>query len=443
MKRTAFFILICLLSNFLPAQKGDDIEALMGLLSPQAEDHSVSMKHLNMNWDPSLVPMLAEVIFLLPDPDLRNTLTSLIKQYAKPPMEVKINTLYSWLSTQEFKEHKDYRHFKHRLYGFFAGDLADIFSDTQTTEGPLWNIRWQGVRPGRLATLDFAKLGIAEKAKFSPRQAILGIQLGKAHLAYPISILTQPIIFQDFRKKYGLIGTNSSFSQSITIFKVPDSLQQDGFIYAGLLRNGFPLIYHNQFKTLWDGLTGKAIAWPKGTTPANLVPQETVITNWASWKGLYPNSELVLPNKKPESSASISQTQLDQFSAPYLGDLTEWTKSDDLVLGVELADKTGGRIAISKNFLNRTSIYHAQLGDQLFVIITDKGNGSRVYEMSEERIFLKWDKVSKLIDKGGLPWRMTEESLVGPNNAKYPRVRSVECLWGNWIQRYPDSFLVE
>lgn len=84
--------------------------------------------------------------------------------------------------------------------------------------------------------------------------------------------------------------------------------------------------------------------------------------------------------------------------------------------------------------------HHDTVGVQALVILTDISQANRVYE-AQGVSFSSWDRKSKLIDKTGQAWRVSEEALVSPSGEERRRLPAHRAFWFGWQAQFPNSRL--
>ena len=100
------------------------------------------------------------------------------------------------------------------------------------------------------------------------------------------------------------------------------------------------------------------------------------------------------------------------------------------------------QLAISTNFLAQHPVYHDQLGDQSFVVITDASGANRVYE-SDARRFAAQDGAATVLDEEQRKWTLSESELTGPSGETLKRLPAHRAFWFGWHAAYPDTRLVD
>ena len=103
---------------------------------------------------------------------------------------------------------------------------------------------------------------------------------------------------------------------------------------------------------------------------------------------------------------------------------------------------TGGELAIDTDFLTRNPLYTDSIGLQDFLVVTDSGGSSRVYEDGDVA-FASYDGAQTLRDSDGTTWRLAEDKLTAADGRKLARLPSHRAFWFGWYASYPSTRLVK
>ena len=116
-------------------------------------------------------------------------------------------------------------------------------------------------------------------------------------------------------------------------------------------------------------------------------------------------------------------------------------KNKDEVLIVRAKDYKKDPLAISAKFLAKNKVYHDQIGETKFVVITDKSGGNRVFE-SKDFVFEKV-KNNVVKDSKGQSWKVEEERLVAADGTVLNRMPYHRIFWFAWYNTYKNTRLVK
>ena len=106
---------------------------------------------------------------------------------------------------------------------------------------------------------------------------------------------------------------------------------------------------------------------------------------------------------------------------------------------VALRDDTE-QLAVAAKFLNENPVYHDQLGEKRFVILTTAGGANRVYESGQHQ-FVQWNGTDQVTDDQGKVWQVTEQAIT-QNETRLDRMPSHRAFWFGWYAQFPNTRLV-
>ena len=123
------------------------------------------------------------------------------------------------------------------------------------------------------------------------------------------------------------------------------------------------------------------------------------------------------------------------FSVP---ELDRRLKNKDEVLALRDGHQ---QLAISARYLNGHPVYHDQLANQNFVVLTDQSGANRVYESNGIR-FQSWDQQSQAVDRQGRRWDVSAEALRAGRDV-LKRLPAHRAFWFAWSSQFPKTRLVK
>lgn len=113
----------------------------------------------------------------------------------------------------------------------------------------------------------------------------------------------------------------------------------------------------------------------------------------------------------------------------------------DEVLGLIFSKYPDKPLAISAKYLAKNTVYHDQVGDLRFVVLTDKSGANRVYETGG-LAFKEWNGDSAVIDEKGGSWVLSESRLQSSDGRVLHRLPSHRAFWFGWYSAYSHTRLV-
>ena len=171
--------------------------------------------------------------------------------------------------------------------------------------------------------------------------------------------------------------------------------------------------------------------------------RHVVTTTWGAWKKKHPKTTVLSLNTghrrdygEGVAYRSYFATQRLMFTVPKLDDRLQ---NKDEVLALRNGDD---QLAISAEFLSRSPVYQGRVGEQEFVVLTDKSGANRVYESRGVR-FSSYDGTAARDDSGD-EWQQTEAALKEtPSGKTLQRLPAHRAFWFGWYAQYPRTRLIK
>jgi hypothetical protein len=111
------------------------------------------------------------------------------------------------------------------------------------------------------------------------------------------------------------------------------------------------------------------------------------------------------------------------------------------VLGLVFPQYPDQPLAIAADYLAQHTVYHDQVGELRFVVVTDTSGANRVYEARDLR-FVTWDGAATLLDEDGNAWQLTEAQLRRGDGQVLHRLPAHRAFWFGWYSAYSHTRLV-
>jgi hypothetical protein len=210
---------------------------------------------------------------------------------------------------------------------------------------------------------------------------------------------------------------------------------------SGFLYRSNKLMYDHATKSFWSTLKGEPVVGPLVGKGIQLQREHVVTTTWGDWKRLHPETTVLSLNTGHERDYGEGVAYRDYFATHDL--MFDVPKSDkrlrnkDEILGLR---DDGNQLAISAAFLNKKPVYQSRVGNQSFVVVTDRSGANRVYEVGENQFkSLKGDTV---VDQAGGEWKVAESALI-KGSTKLKRLPAHRAFWFGWVAQFPETRLVK
>lgn len=316
----------------------------------------------------------------------------------------------------------------------------------------LEEIAWRGLPVDGIGALtDPEMISAAAAAEFlTPDELILGVEIDGDARAYPLRILDWHEVINDVIGETPvtvaycpLCGTGVLYATKIAGREAPLEFGSSGLVYRST-----QLVYDRQTDSLWDLFSGRPVVGPLTGAGIELETLPIVMTRWSDWLQRHPDSRVLSRDTGfdhpyiPGAAHSGNANNPNPLFPVVLNDHRMAPK--DLVFGIRLpvGNKawpldtfTGGRV------LNDT------IGGVDVVLIGDaEGRTVRAYRRegvtftatASPRVLYRLDPdgPGEAVAQGGPEhqevWRVSEEGLIGPNNAVLPRLPGLTAYWFAW-----------
>jgi hypothetical protein len=330
-----------------------------------------------------------------------------------------------------------------------AGDPGGADSDAGGVRPE--EVLWSFVGPDDVPPLESPEaVHRLEQRYLDGGDLVTGVLVGGVARAYPDRVLAWHTIVADEVNGVPLLVVRCLACGGVAVYEAEAS---DGVAYefgtTGLTYHGRPLLFDRATLSLWDPLSGRAIAGPLANQGVVLAPRPMVHTAWDEWSDRYPNtSTLTLETGHvrdyTENAALSLQLTALQTTVPPRPAAPEGAPPlppDAPILGVVIG---GEARAYPLADLVRGRILHDRLGGREIVLFS-LGDGAGVSVFDAEGVtfdVLDGDDRSALevTDSDGVRWFMDDEVLV---NARNSRERSVLparlAAWDAWLDAMPGT----
>ncbi|MBX2849652.1 MAG: DUF3179 domain-containing protein [Acidiferrobacterales bacterium] len=99
-------------------------------------------------------------------------------------------------------------------------------------------------------------------------------------------------------------------------------------------------------------------------------------------------------------------------------------------------------MAIDTQFLQNNPVYNNQIGQQKFVVLTDKSGANRVFD-PKDVVFIDYDGDQTVTDDGGNQWSLDESTLKTKDGQTLSRLPYHRAFWFGWRAAYPETKLIK
>ena len=289
-----------------------------------------------------------------------------------------------------------------------------------------------------------------EERYLAPGDVVFGVFLNGEARAYPQRILAWHELVADEVGGRPIIVTNCVPCGGTVVYQATAS---DGVSYklgnAGLVYRSRRLFYDADTNSLWDQLTGNAIAGDALVSAASLTPVPVLRTTWGEWTGRHPNSTVLSLNtgaaRNYEAGAAIAEELAVDgpfFPAPVPTEPGIDAKAR--ILGLEIDGVTR---AYPLATIEAAGIVHDTLaGQDVALVSRGPGLGVSVYREHDITIAFLQGSLAALeaVDSEGDRWFLDEEVLVNVIDSRLRRAIPARiAYWFAWVDAFPETTLWE
>lgn len=247
----------------------------------------------------------------------------------------------------------------------------------------------------------------SEPGLTSDEDLVIGVKIGEQARAYPIFILNQHEVVNDRIDNVAFAVTWCPLCGSGLVFDRNIGSGETELGVSGLLVNSDLVLYDRASNSLWQQITGAAIAGPRRGQQLRSLPMS--LSSWAQWRGAHPGTQLLSEQTGFERDYSNK--------SPY-GD---YDRSDRLLFPVMGA--AGLRLH------PKTVVYAALVGDRPVAI--------------SERALLAEARVQMEFDGAALTWTRLADGRVRARVDGDPIGAVHRVFWFAWISFHPGTILYD
>ncbi len=403
-----------------------------------------ALRRIDKHWQNELVPMLLEVARLSRDRAFAGRLVELVDRRTGQGHGQDVNAWWKWQWSRERKLHPEYPEFKAALYGLIDQKFQGYFSSERTTRIRLDEVSWGGVPQDGIPPLRSPKMiGAAEATYLDDKNVVFALEIKGDARAYPKRILAWHEMFVDTVGGVPVAGVYCPLCGSMVLFETLHDGVEHHLGTSGFLYRSNKLMYDRDTQSLWSSLWGRPVVGPLADRDIELQRRGVVTTTWGEWRRRHPDTLVLALDTGYERDYSEGAAYRDYFATDELmfpvPKLDRRLKNKAEILALLLRpDKP---LAIAARTLEKNPLYHDQVEDTAFVVLTDRSGAHRVYETGG-RSFKRWDRQHSVVDQDGVTWTLDEDALESETGERLRRLPAHRAFWFGWYSAYPETRLV-
>jgi len=410
---------------------------------------------LDKQWQPELIPMVLETMSYSSSSYVSNRLNELLINKTGEDLD-DINDWYADIWNKPEARAEDYGDFKASLYRLIDPRFETYFRGRQdSAQIRLDEIRWGGVAQDGIPPLRNPEMLNADEADYlDDDNIIFGVDIGGDVRAYPKRILAWHEMFtdtfntktKDGNQSVAIAGVYCTLCGSVVIYKTEHNGVAHKLGTSGFLYRSNKLMYDKATQSMWSTTKGEPVLGPLVGKGILLEHLSVVTTTWKEWKRRHPNTKVLSLNTGHRRDYGEGVAYQEYFATDRLMFNTPFNdtrlKNKREVLALRFAAAPDQQLAIDTHFLNENPIYTSKIGQQDFVVLTDKSGANRVYDPMGVTIE-QYDGLDTAIDSNGNKWHVGERELTSENGQTLSRLPYRRAFWFGWRAAFPDTKLVK
>jgi hypothetical protein len=332
------------------------------------------------------------------------------------------------------------------LYGLLDERFENYFGSQRAASIRLDEVVWGGVKQDGIPPLRQPDMISAALADYlADSDIVFGLEINGDVRAYPRRILGWHEMFVDDVGGVPVVGVYCTLCGTMILYQTRVAGQDHELGTSGFLYRSNKLMYDRATQSLWNTLWGKPVVGPLVDSDIVLPRLSVVTTNWGEWRRRHPETRVlslatgaVRDYREGAAYRDYYATDALMFQVPGL-DTRLRNKAE--VLGLVFPQYPDQPLAIAADYLAQHPVYHDQVGELRFVVVTDASGANRVYEARDLR-FVAWDGAATLRDEGGNAWQLTEAQLRREDGQVLHRLPAHRAFWFGWYSAYSHTRLV-
>jgi len=274
---------------------------------------------------------------------------------------------------------------------------------------------------------------------------VFGIEINGDARAYPKRILAWHEMFTDNIGGVEIAGVYCTLCGTVIPFRTNHKGTQYTLGTSGFLYRSNKLMYDKATQSMWSTTRGTPVLGPLVGKGIELEFESVVTTTWGEWRKRHPDTTVLSLTTGHQRDYGEGVAYKEYFSTDRLMFNTPF-KDDRLknkreILALRFAAAPDEQLAIDTEFLDSNHVYENKIGQQAFVVLTDKTGANRVYD-PKGLAFKSYDRDSLAVADDGSQWQVEEQWLVAQDGRKLPRLPYHRAFWFGWRAAFPETQLI-
>lgn len=425
-----------------------DDPALAQSCLPPGEEFLATMQRIAQSQEPRFIAPLVDMLWL----DIgwerwvREALERVSGERFATPAE-----WYAWMSAEPPVLPEGYAEWKGRLLAVIDPTLQELIPKTAVEGGPgPQDLVWSFLRADAIPPLvDPPNVHRVEELFMSNSDVVYAVEVDGVQRAYPERIIGWHGSVADTVNGVRILLWHCPVCGGAVVF---NRLATDGvaynFVASGLVWESRRLYRDEETNSLWDAVSGRAVAGPLAEAGVRLVPRVSVRTTWGDWSDRYPNTRVLSLDtgfvrdygagayelatiEQAEDAPAFPVTSLDDRLPPLTPVFT---------VTVDGARKAYPLAAIESRGLLADTVG----GTDILIVSSGPGRGATAYDTRGTAfVGLSGPPADRVLTDGDdLTWFVSEERLLNTRNSRVrTSVPAQVAYWFAWSGAFPDTAL--
>lgn len=425
----------------------DTLAVFLSFLYGSRNDKENSIDLLAGNWDAGYIPLLIDILYLIPDQWLISKLSGLLEKHTNEAHGTNYFEWLQWLWRQDPGYQHYYSDFKAELYRHIDQRFETYFRKRHhLSEIRLDEVVWGGVPQDGIPPLRNPEMIESHQENYlSNNDVVFGVYIDGEARAYPKRILAWHEFFTDRIGGVDIAGVYCTLCGTVIAYDteydgVKHKLGTSGFLYRSN-----KLMYDEATQSLWSTIKGRPVIGPLIDQDITLKSYPVVTTTWENWKKRHPQTLVLSQHTGHDRNYGEGVAYRQYFATDRLmfpvPKQDSRLKNKDEVLIIRAPGYENDPLAISIEFLKKRKIHQGKVAQTPFVVLTEKGGASRVFQR-ESNDFRSY-RNGVLLDGSGNEWTIDEDKLMDAQGNILRRLPSHQIFWFGWINTYPQTRLTK